>query len=166
MKQLWHNRYEENWLRAFPLGNGSVAAMVYGGPNEEILQINEESLWSGRQIREEYSSSPEILKQIQQLLFQKKIEEAFALCEKHLLSNPPMVRHYQTFGEIRIRFSEAEYTDYQKILDMDKAIVETSYQKENTRYQSETFISQNADALMKNNNQNAHIASWLKKIIN
>ena len=65
-----------------PLGNGFLGAMVYGTPDCEVIEINEESLWSGRQIREEYSSSPEILKQIQELLFQKKIEEAFALCEK------------------------------------------------------------------------------------
>ena len=58
---LWHDRYEEDWLRAFPLGNGRIATMVYGGPEKEILQLNEESLWSGKQMREEYSSSPEIL---------------------------------------------------------------------------------------------------------
>lgn len=95
---LWHNRYEEDWLRAFPLGNGRVAAMVYGGPDREILQINEESLWSGRQLQEKCSSTPEILAEIRRLLFAKRIEAAFALCEKHLLSDPPMVRHYQTFG--------------------------------------------------------------------
>lgn len=148
MKQLWHNRYEENWLRAFPLGNGRIAAMVYGGPNAEILQINEESLWSGRQIREEYSSSPETLKQIRELLFQKKIDDAFALCEKHLLSDPPMVRHYQTFGEIRISFAEEAYSDYRKTLDLDTAVVETAYQKGEIGYKSETFISEKADALI------------------
>ena len=122
--------------------------MVYGGADEEILQINEESLWSGRQIREEYSASPEVLAQIRSLLFDKKIDEAFALCEKHLLSNPPMVRHYQTFGNIRICFSPSEYTAYRKVLDMDRAVVETTYQKGNARYKSETFISQGADALV------------------
>ncbi len=147
-KCLWHNRYEEDWLRAFPIGNGRVAAMVYGGPNEEILQINEESLWSGRQIREAYSSSPEVLEQIRNLLFQKKIDEAFALCEKHLLSNPPMVRHYQTFGDIRIRFGEEVYTDYRKTMDLETAVVETAYQKGNAQYKSETFISQSGDALV------------------
>ena len=106
-KTLWHDRYEENWLRAFPVGNGRVAAMVYGGPETEILQLNEESLWSGRQIREEYHSTPEVLQEIRTHLLNKRIHEAFSLCEKHLLCNPPMVRHYQTFGEIRIAFADS-----------------------------------------------------------
>ena len=103
---LWHDRYEEDWLRAFPLGNGRIATMVYGGPEKEILQLNEESLWSGKQMREEYSSSPEILAKIRELLFRKQITEAFSLCEKHLLSNPSMVRHYQTFGQIQFSIRE------------------------------------------------------------
>lgn len=145
---LWHNRYEEDWLQAFPLGNGRVAAMAYGGPDREILQINEESLWSGRQLQEKYSSTPEILAEIRSLLFEKRIEEAFALCEKHLLSDPPMVRHYQTFGEIQICFEEKDHTDYRKVLDLRKAVVETSYQKGGSRFYSETFISQSQDALV------------------
>ena len=61
---LWHNRYEEDWLRAFPLGNGRVAAMVYGGPDREILQINEESLWSGRQLQSHLGNPGERILQL------------------------------------------------------------------------------------------------------
>ncbi len=147
-KILWHNRYEEDWLRAFPIGNGRVAAMVYGGPEQEILQINEESLWSGRQLKESYSSSPELLAEIRSLLFQKRITEAFELCQKHLLCDPPMVRHYQTFGDIRIRFADGAYSGYCKTLDLNKAVVETTYQKDSTTYCSQTFISQARDVLV------------------
>ena len=148
-KVLWHDRYEENWLRAFPLGNGRVGAMVYGGPDREILQINEESLWSGRQIQERYDSSPEVLQKIRTLVLQKRIDEAYALCEKHLLTDPPMVRHYQTFGEIYIDFADcAPWTDYRKSLDLDQAMVEVSYRKGQTHYRSETIISQDPDVLV------------------
>lgn len=146
---LWHDQYEENWLRAFPVGNGRLAAMVYGGPQTEILQLNEESLWSGKQLQEHYDSSPEILQKIRTLLFEKRIGEAFSLCEQHLLSDPPMVRHYQTFGEIRIDFQEeGPVSDYKKTLDLQKAVVETGYQKADAIYKSQTFLSQQADALV------------------
>lgn len=145
---LWHDRYEEDWLRAFPLGNGRLAAMVYGGPEIEILQMNEESLWSGRQLQEKYSSSPEILAKIQELLFHKQITEAFALCEKHLLSNPPMVRHYQTFGQITIDFLDRTPAEnYRKSLDLRQAVVETTYRKGTAQYTSWTFIDEKQDAL-------------------
>ena len=146
---LWHDRYEENWLRAFPIGNGRIAAMVYGGPDRENLQLNEESLWSGKQLQEQYDSSPEILEKIRQLLFQKQIGEAFSLCEKHLLSNPPMVRHYQTFGNISIDFFDKTVcTGYRKSLDIRKAVVETAYSKGNVRYLSQCFADEASDALV------------------
>lgn len=145
---LWHDRYEENWLRAFPIGNGRIAAMVYGGPDREILQLNEESLWSGKQLQEQYDSSPEILEKIRQLLFQKRIGEAFSLCEKHLLSDPPMVRHYQTFGSIQIQFADKKAcTQYRKTLDFRQAVVETAYRKGSAQYQSQCFADEATDAL-------------------
>ncbi|MBQ7101770.1 MAG: glycoside hydrolase N-terminal domain-containing protein, partial [Clostridia bacterium] len=49
--KLWHEDYERDWMRAFPLGNGRIGAMLYGDPYEETIEINEESLWSGRQIK-------------------------------------------------------------------------------------------------------------------
>lgn len=41
------DRFDNNWLSAFPLGNGRIGAMVYGNPHRETIEINEESLWSG-----------------------------------------------------------------------------------------------------------------------
>ena len=145
---IWHDRYDEDWLRSFPVGNGRIAAMVYGGTNKEILQLNEESLWSGKQLRESYSSTPEILAQIRKLLFQKHIAEAFDLCEKHRLCEPPMVRHYQTFGQIEIEFADqSPASNYRKALDLRQAVVETSYEKGKVAYRCQTFTAQQPDAL-------------------
>ena len=32
---------------ALPIGNGRLAAMVYGGINTEVIQFNEDTVWSG-----------------------------------------------------------------------------------------------------------------------
>ena len=52
--KIFHNTYIRDWMRAFPLGNGRVGAMLYGDPHTETLEINEESLWSGRPLEEKY----------------------------------------------------------------------------------------------------------------
>lgn len=44
--KLRHEDYERDWMRAFPLGNGRIGAMLYGDSYEETIEINEESLWS------------------------------------------------------------------------------------------------------------------------
>ena len=35
------------WTEALPVGNGRLGAMVFGRPGEELLQLNEATLWSG-----------------------------------------------------------------------------------------------------------------------
>ena len=65
--RIWHDRFANDWMRAFPLGNGRIGAMIYGDPSRETIEINEESLWSGRQHKENYHSSPEILQELRNL---------------------------------------------------------------------------------------------------
>jgi endo-1,4-beta-xylanase len=36
------------WVRALPVGNGRLGAMVFGGVVHERLQLNEDTLWAGR----------------------------------------------------------------------------------------------------------------------
>ena len=45
---LWYNKPAEQWTEALPLGNGRLGAMVYGGRENEVIQFNEETLWSGQ----------------------------------------------------------------------------------------------------------------------
>ncbi len=147
--RIWHNRFEHNWMRAFPLGNGRIGAMLYGNPFKETIELNEESLWSGKQQKESYHSSPELLQQLRSLLFQERYEEATEVCTKTFLANPPRVRFYESFGELLIDFADKrEYTNYRKELELSEAIAKVSYQKGNNWYHSETFISESYDVLV------------------
>lgn len=45
---LWYLRPAEKWsAEALPLGNGRLGCMVFGGPQQERIQFNEDSLWTG-----------------------------------------------------------------------------------------------------------------------
>src|ERR1041384_7087624 len=35
------------WTEALPIGNGRLGAMVFGNPGDELIQLNEATLWSG-----------------------------------------------------------------------------------------------------------------------
>ena len=69
--KLWYNEFVNDWMNALPLGNGRVGAMFYGDPDCERIEINEESLWSGKQIQEKYHASPEALAEIRKLIFEE-----------------------------------------------------------------------------------------------
>lgn len=54
--KLWYDKIKEEWMDALPLGNGRLAAMFFGLPGCERIEINEESLWSGMPLEENYIS--------------------------------------------------------------------------------------------------------------
>ncbi len=147
--KLWHEDYERDWMRAFPLGNGRVGAMLYGDPYKETIEINEESLWSGRQIKEKYNSSPEALSEIRRLLLDECYEEVAELCEKTFMSSPERVRFFESMGEVQIEFPDkSRYENYRKELELSEAIGRVSYKKGTTDFSSETFVSEKYDCLV------------------
>ncbi len=147
--KLWHNEFVDDWMGAFPLGNGRIGAMQYGNPQCELIEINEESLWSGRQIEEKYHASPEALSEIRKLIFEEKLHEAADLARKTFLSDPPRVRFFESFGEIFIDFfDKSPYTDYNKELELSEAIARVSWTKSGAKFESECFVSTDHDALV------------------
>lgn len=45
---IWDNKPAKDWMtQAYPIGNGKLGAMVFGGVDEEHIQFNESSLWTG-----------------------------------------------------------------------------------------------------------------------
>ena len=45
---IWFSHPAKHWAsEALPIGNGRLGAMLFGGVNQERIQFNEQSLWSG-----------------------------------------------------------------------------------------------------------------------
>ena len=146
---LWHNEFIDDWMCAFPLGNGRVGAMIYGNPHCEQIEINEESLWCGRKIEEKYHASPEALAEIRKLIFEERLQQAADLARATFLSDPPVVRSYESFGEIFVDFfDKSPFSDYRKELELSEAISRVSFVKSGMKFQSECFVSEEFDALV------------------
>lgn len=45
--KLKYDKPAATWTEALPLGNGRIGTMVFGGTEDERLQINESTLWGG-----------------------------------------------------------------------------------------------------------------------
>ncbi len=147
--KLWYDEFINDWMWALPLGNGRVGAMQYGNPHCEQIEINEESLWSGRQIQEKYHASPEALKEIRALVREEKLKEAAQLARETFLSDPPVVRSYESFGEIFIDFfDKSPYSNYRKELELSEAITRISWTKSKINFKSECFISEDFDGFV------------------
>ena len=147
--KLWYDRYVDDWMNALALGNGRVGAMFYGNPHREVIEINEESLWSGRQMQEQNHATPENLAKIRELIFENRLQEAAQLSRETFLAEPSRVRFFESFGEIRLDFADkSEYCDYRKELELSEAIARATWKKSDTVYKSECFVSEAYDAFV------------------
>ena len=66
---IWHREPAEQWEDALPVGNGRLGAMVYGGVEEERIQLNEDTYWSGGPYNSVVEGGYKYLPEIQKLLF-------------------------------------------------------------------------------------------------
>lgn len=144
--RLWYDRFVDDWMNALPLGNGRVGAMLYGNPHCEQIEINEESLWSGKQLKEENHATPETLAKIRELIFEERLQEAAQLSRETFLATPPRVRFFESFGEIFIDYADkSEYTNYHKELELNDAVASVKWTKGDVNYESECFVSEEYD---------------------
>lgn len=146
---------------ALPIGNGSLGAKVFGLIGAERIQFNEKSLWSGGplpdssdyqggNLQDQYS----FLAEIRQALEKRDYNTAKELAEEHLVG--PKTSQYGTylsFGDIFIEFSQqgtilSQVTDYQRQLNISKALATTSYAYKGTRFEREAFASFPDDLLV------------------
>jgi alpha-L-fucosidase 2 len=49
--KIWYDHPAARWTEALPVGNGRLGAMIFGRPQEELLQLNEGTLWSGGPVK-------------------------------------------------------------------------------------------------------------------
>lgn len=83
--KLWYRQPAVKWTEALPIGNGRLGAMVFGGVENEQLQFNEETLWSGEPRSYSRPGAYRYLDSIRQLLLAGKQKEAEALAEKEFM---------------------------------------------------------------------------------
>jgi alpha-L-fucosidase 2 len=74
MMKLQYIQPAKSWNDALPIGNGRLGAMIFGGIEEEHLQLNEDTLWSGAPKDFNNPLAKEQLPKVRQLLFDEKYE--------------------------------------------------------------------------------------------
>lgn len=84
--KLWYNKPAAQWVEALPIGNGRLGAMVYGDPSNEIIQLNESTVWAGQPHRNDNLEAKDALPIIRQLIFDGKYKEAQDLANQKIIS--------------------------------------------------------------------------------
>ncbi|MCF7669923.1 MAG: glycoside hydrolase family 95 protein, partial [Verrucomicrobia bacterium] len=138
---LWYEKPAEKWVQALPIGNGRLGAMVFGGVEEERIQLNEDTLWAGSPVDRDREGAYEHLDEARGLLFEGKYLEAQRIMQSEFMG-PRLIRSYQTLGDIEFEFDHGgTVEDYRRELDLDSALAKVTYTVEETTYEREVFSS-------------------------
>jgi hypothetical protein len=112
--KLWYNQPAKNWSsEALPIGNGRMGAMLFGGIEQDTIQFNEQSLWSGDNNWDgEYQTG----------------DHGFG--------------SYRNFGELLLVFADkGAVTNYRRILEITTGIHKTVFTKNGVDFTREAFAS-------------------------
>lgn len=139
--RLTYDKPATKWTEALPLGNGRIGAMVFGGAEDERLQINESTLWGGGPHDYTNADAYSHLDEVRKLIFAGKVEEAEKLSES-MMGKPKLLMPYQPFCDVRLHFPGHEQTtEYHRELNLNEALAETTYKVGTTSFRREIFVS-------------------------
>jgi len=139
---IWFDKPAEKWEEAVPVGNGRLGAMVFGGIDEEQIQLNEETYWTGGPYSTTKKGGYKVLPEIQKHIFAGERAEAHILFSKHLLGYPVEQQKYQCLGSMHLfDKNRGEVKDYARWLDLKTGLSVTKYSKDGVIYKREVFSS-------------------------
>lgn len=141
--KLWYRQPSgDTWENALPIGNGRLGAMVYGNVEEETIQLNEHTVWSGSPNRNDNPAALDSLTEIRRLIFAGEHKEAERLANRVIITKKSHGQMFQPVGSLHLAFEGHEnYTDFHRELDIEKAVSKTSYKVGNVIYTREAFAS-------------------------
>ena len=155
---LWYDTPAKSWMmEALPIGNGYMGAMFFGGIDEERIQFNEESLWSGGPGEwDQYNGgnregAHRHLPQVRDLLNQGKFQEAHNLANKELTGIIKANKgnsiwegfgSYQAMGDLFVNtHHQGQISDYRRELDISQGVGAVSYAAGEVKHQRAYFGS-------------------------
>lgn len=143
---LWNDTPAENWLAAFPIGNGRLGAMIFGRPDRERIALNHESLWRGTTRDRTVPDVAGRLPEIQERFFSGDIAGGSALAEEVMGGRERRIMPYQPVGDLFIETTNladpARMASYRRDLDLRTGIATTRWMIDGYAVRQESFVSE------------------------
>lgn len=141
--ELWYDRPAERWVEALPVGNGRIAAMVFGRVGQERLTLNEGTLWAGSPYDPVNPEALAALSEVRRLITAERFKDAQDLASQKMMAKPLSQMPYGTAGDVFLDFAGHPIAaDYRRSLDLSDAVAKTTYRVPNGAITREVFASE------------------------
>ncbi|KQS32429.1 glycoside hydrolase N-terminal domain-containing protein [Pedobacter sp. Leaf194] len=140
--RLWYDKPAKEWTQALPLGNGRLGAMIFGGADSDLIQLNESSLYSGGPVKPNINpGAASYLPKIREaLLINEDYSEANTLAKK---MQGMYTESYMPLGNLIIKqnLQGIKPTAYTRELDLQRATYSSQFELNGITYSRTMFIS-------------------------
>ncbi len=137
---LQYNQPAQYFEESLPIGNGKLGALVYGGSDDNIIYLNDITLWTGKPVdRELDKDAHKWIPEIRKALF----DEDYALADslQHYVQGPNS-QFFQPLGTLHIKdLGLGAVSNYHRSLSLDSAIVRDRYVRNGHPITREYFAS-------------------------
>lgn len=138
--KLWYDRPADFFEEALPIGNGKLGALVYGGTTDNVVYLNDITLWTGRPVTPDLGKgAARWIPEIRKALFAENYKEADKL---QLHVQGPNSQYYQPLATLHILDADTtEASSYYRELDLDSALCRDRYVRGGVTFSREYFAS-------------------------
>ena len=138
--KLWYDTPGEFFEESLPIGNGKLGALIYGGTEDNMIQFNDITFWTGKPVnRNDDEGAHKWIPEIRKALFNEDYNLADSL-QLHVQGNNS--QFYQPLATMHIiDDNTTAATGYYRELDIDSALCRDTYIKGGVRYTREYFAS-------------------------
>ena len=143
---LQYDRPADFFEESLPIGNGKLGALVYGGTDDNIIYLNDITLWTGKPVDRNLDADAHLwIPKIREALFNEDYQLADSL--QHYVQGPNS-QYFQPLGTLHIKdLGLGAVSDYHRSLSLDSAFIKDRYVRDGKVITREYFAS-NPDKLI------------------
>lgn len=155
--KLWYSRPAKQWTDALPIGNSRMGAMVFGGVEQETLQLNEETFWAGGPHNNLNPKGRYALDNIRQLVFNDKFADAQKMIDANF-NTPQNGMRFLPLGNVKLNFNYQSGSSipqggegeglYYRDLNLENATATVRYKVGDVEYSRTAFASLADDVII------------------
>lgn len=131
------------YQESLPIGNGKLAAVIYGGVGTEQVQFNEETIWTGQPHDYSHPGGAGFLSGMQTNIFNLTAGQTafWNTCTSNFMSLPVRQPAYQPAGVLNLTFPHSGLANYRRELNLSNATVNVKYDFSGVSYSRDYFAS-------------------------
>ncbi|PQE19522.1 alpha-L-fucosidase 2 precursor protein [Rutstroemia sp. NJR-2017a WRK4] len=141
--KLWYSAPATTFQEGLPVGNGRLGALVFGSIEQERIDLNEDSVWSGGYQARVNANALSAFPQVVGLLNSGNISGADNLWNSKMPGTPSSERVYQPVGSVFVQFGHASegVSGYNRSLDLETGLSVVEYVFKGTKYTRQAIAS-------------------------